>query len=166
MTKGWYCEDDLHDFANFIRFSSSSWKPKPIYSCYTCHLLLCVLANGLWWNRFVVSSASLQYSTIIRFDANPLLFCFMLIADYAHYLPTAWNALLHLLSEMPRNSNTVIWSSTGDHAVQLFRDIYFDKYPKGTPTLIIYHDPDCQYSLYNKEGFYRHYKQFVETITT
>jgi hypothetical protein len=55
---------------------------------------------------------------------------------------------------MPRDLSKPVWSAAGDHAVQLFRDLFFFKYPTGTPALVAFSDPDRPYSQYSKEGFY------------
>lgn len=67
---------------------------------------------------------------------------------------------------MPRNPNKPVWSATGDHAAQLFRDIYFNKYPVGTPPSVVFEDPDRPYSKYSKEGFYKQYKSSIEKVNT
>jgi hypothetical protein len=46
---------------------------------------------------------------------------------------------------MAPNQSRPTWSATGDHAVQLFRDIYFEKYPRGTPASTAYQDKGRPY---------------------
>jgi hypothetical protein len=67
---------------------------------------------------------------------------------------------------MVKNPNKPVWSAKGDHAAQLFRDIYFNKYPVLTPPSVVYKDKDHPYSTYSKEGFYKQYKAFIEKVNT
>jgi hypothetical protein len=58
------------------------------------------------------------------------------------------------------------WSAEGTDAVQLFRDIYFGKYPAGTKVGEVYEDQSRTYWRYNRDGFYRHYKKLCEKVET
>jgi hypothetical protein len=59
-----------------------------------------------------------------------------------------------------------VWSKDNDDAVQLFRDIYFEKYPTGTRATVVYNDPKRSYGKYNKDGFARHFKSTLEKVST
>lgn len=58
------------------------------------------------------------------------------------------------------------WSANGADAAQLFRDLYFGKYPASTNVLVVHQDPCRPYRLYNKNGFYKHYKNVKERVET
>ena len=58
------------------------------------------------------------------------------------------------------------WSANGPDGIQLFRDFYFGKYPKGTPATVAFEDPTRNYHVYSREGFYRHVKATVNKVDT
>jgi hypothetical protein len=74
------------------------------------------------------------------------------------------------LVKMPRantpGTRRPTWSAEGLDAAQLFRDIYFGKYPDGTKVSEVYEDEERPYRRYNRDGFYRQYKKFLEKVET
>ena len=69
---------------------------------------------------------------------------------------------------MPPKSNNKkpTWSANGPDGIQLFRDIFFGKYPKDTPATLVFDDPTRNYGQYSKEGFYRHLKATINKVDT
>lgn len=57
-----------------------------------------------------------------------------------------------------------IWSATSNDAAQLFRDIYFGKYPPDSKASIAHKDLTRNFRLYNGNSFTTHFKKFQERV--
>ena len=58
------------------------------------------------------------------------------------------------------------WSQYGEDAAQLFRDIYFGKYPPGCKAIVAHRDPSRNYSKYNQGNFPGHFKKVSDRVKT
>jgi hypothetical protein len=67
---------------------------------------------------------------------------------------------------MPSSTIKPVLASTGDHTIQLFCTIYYNKYPAGTPPSVVSADPKQPYYVYTKYGFCNQYKTFSKNVNT
>jgi hypothetical protein len=89
-----------------------------------------------------------------------------LAGSFNWFLAKASTAIIiHFLFRRSHNIMTK-WTKNGVDAAQLFRDIYFDKIGKYTRAGEAHAIPDRSYHHFNKNGFFKHYKNVKERVDT